>query len=285
VSVLRNLEDLISLTRPHNGLIAAASVLIGSFLAAGTVTPGSVTASAMAFFVCSGAYVVNDLYDLETDRINKPSRPIAAGRVGKDGARKSVLVLWALGGGFALLSGMEACVFFTGWMALLWLYSWRIKAHGWIGHILVSAVASSGFMLGAMLSGGPEAGVIPLVIAFLFHLAREVAKGIADLRGDRASGLATVAVRVGGRRALMVLLGLISAVGAASLVPFAAGLYGSLYFLPVALVIYPALAVCLGVAVRARWCGRDAGRAAALVAKMFKATMPVGLLAFFLAGV
>jgi 4-hydroxybenzoate polyprenyltransferase len=90
---------------------------------------------------------------------------------------------------------------------------------------------------------------------------------------------------LGDRRALTILIWLILAAGGASLVPFASGFYGWLYMLPVVLVIYPILAVCLWVALQARGRDRDAGGAAASIAKMFKAAMPVGLLAFFLAGV
>jgi geranylgeranylglycerol-phosphate geranylgeranyltransferase len=285
VSALSNPVDLISLTRPHNGLIAAASVLTGAFLAGGSVTGESVTAAAMTLFVCSGAYVLNDLYDLETDRINKPLRPLAAGRLGRDAAVTWILILWAVGAGFALLGGRVAAVFFGGWVTLLWLYSWKLKRHSWAGHIVVSAVASSGFILGALVAGKAGAGAVPFALGFLFHLPREVAKGVADLRGDRSAGFATLAVRLGDRRALTILIWLILAAGGASLVPFASGFYGWLYMLPVVLVIYPILAVCLWVALQARGRDRDAGGAAASIAKMFKAAMPVGLLAFFLAGV
>jgi geranylgeranylglycerol-phosphate geranylgeranyltransferase len=239
----------------------------------------------MAFFVCAGAYVLNDIYDIQTDRINKPWRPLASGRVTPVAGAKLVLGLWAVGAGFALLSGRAAGVFFAGWVALLWLYSWKIKGQGWAGHVLVSIVASSGFMLGAIVGRDPAAGVVPLAVAFLFHLAREVAKGIADLRGDLAAGLSTAAVRVGDRKAMAILLWLICAVAGASLIPYVSGLYGGLYFLPVGLVIYPMLGICVWVALRARSRDMDAGRAADSISRMFKVAMPVGLVAFFLAGV
>ena len=70
MSVLSRLGDLILLTRPHNGLIGAASILIGTFLAQGVVIPEAVTASVMAFFVCSGAYVLNDIYYIASSRMS-----------------------------------------------------------------------------------------------------------------------------------------------------------------------------------------------------------------------
>jgi 4-hydroxybenzoate polyprenyltransferase len=126
---------------------------------------------------------------------------------------------------------------------------------------------------------------VPFLIAFLFHLAREVAKAVADVSGDRTAGLRTLAVAVGERKGLGVLVWLIGAVAVAGAVPYVSGLYRGLYFIPVAVVIYPLLGVCLWLAVQARRGGRDTGTASATVSRMLKAVMPVGLLAFLLAGV
>jgi geranylgeranylglycerol-phosphate geranylgeranyltransferase len=279
------LWNLILLTRPHNGLIAAGSVLTGAFVAGGAVIGRSVTASVMALFACAGAYVLNDVYDVATDRISKPWRPLAAGRTARDTAVKAVVILWALASGFALLSGGPSGIFLVGWIALLWLYSRKLKTRGWVGHVLVSLVASSGFVLGALLGGDAWAGVVPFVIAFLFHMSREVAKSVADLRGDLSAGLSTLAVRVGERKAITLLVWLTGAVIVASLAPYAAGLYGTFYILPVALVIYPMLGVCIWFAMGARRPGADTAQAALSISRILKAAMPVGLVAFVLARV
>jgi hypothetical protein len=84
---------------------------------------------------------------------------------------------------------------------------------------------------------------------------------------------------------MTVLMLLIVAAAVAGLVPFASGYYGPLYFLPVASVIYPMLAVCLWLVSRARRRRSEPTGAANSVAKVLKAAMPVGLVAFLLAGV
>jgi 4-hydroxybenzoate polyprenyltransferase len=98
-------------------------------------------------------------------------------------------------------------------------------------------------------------------------------------------GAATLAVRVGADRSLRVALGCIGGVMVLSLIPFVFRMYGYLYLLPVLLVVYPLLVICIFRIVRA---GNDAARAervSAAVATMLKAAMPAGLIAFFLAGV
>ncbi len=285
MNAFRKLRDIAVLTRPHNCLIALISVLAGAFLVSGEIAPDAVLASVMAFFVCAGAYALNDLYDVTSDAINKPGRPLVDGRLTRERAGAVVIVLWAVGLGFAMLSGREVVLFCTGWMAALWLYSWKLKALGLVGHVAVSAVASSGFLLGAMTGGNAHAGLMPFSIAMLFHLAREIAKGVSDARGDRAAGVPTLAVRLGADRSLKVALWCIGGVIVLSLVPYVFRLYGYLYLLPVVLVVYPLLVICILKIIRA---GNDTAaveRVSGAVATLLKVAMPAGLAAFFLAGV
>jgi geranylgeranylglycerol-phosphate geranylgeranyltransferase len=285
VNTFVKIRDMIALIRPHNCLIALTSVLAGAFLASGQIGRDAALASVMAFFVCAGAYVLNDLYDVKSDAINKPGRPLAAGRLSRESAGAFLICLWAPGLGFAILGGRDTVLFAVGWMAALWLYSWKLKALGIAGHIAVSAVASSGFLLGALAGGDGVAGLIPFSIALLFHLAREIAKGVSDVRGDRAAGTATLAVRLGAHRSLKAALWCIGGIILLSLLPVVFHLYGYLYLLPVLLVVYPLLVTCVLKIVRA---GSDAAaleRASAAVATLLKAAMPAGLVAFFLAGV
>jgi geranylgeranylglycerol-phosphate geranylgeranyltransferase len=184
-----------------------------------------------------------------------------------------------------MLSGKAAMTFCVAWMVLLWLYSWRLKSSGLIGHAAVSAAGASVFLLGAATGGQAGAGLMPAAIVFPFHLSREIAKAVSDAGGDRQVGDSTLAVRLGGRRSLRIALWCILGVVVLSLLPYLAGAYGYLYLLPVLLVIYPLLVICMVRIIRA---GDDAAalkRASESVSLMLKAAMPAGLAAFFLAGV
>ena len=70
-----------------------------------------------------------------------------------------------------------------------------------------------------------------------------------------------------------------------SLLPFVRKIYGLPYFLPVAVVIYPILGICIRRIMLARHKNQDLEGAARSVAVMLKFAMIVGLLAFLLAGI
>ena len=62
------------LVRLVNCLLAMAAVIIGAHVTGGFALYGPFMASLAAFFVCAAGNVVNDLLDVESDRINHPSR-------------------------------------------------------------------------------------------------------------------------------------------------------------------------------------------------------------------
>jgi len=195
-----------------------------------------------------------------------------------------VIGFWALALAFGMLSGKVALLFCVGWMILLWAYSWKFKRYGIIGHIAVSVAGASVLILGAMSGGSARAGFMPSAIVLMFQLSREIAKGVSDAKGDRAVGATTLAVRLGERRSLRIALWCIGGVIVLSMAPFVFRLYGYLYLLPVVLVVYPLLAICIFKIARAGDETSSVQRASESVAVMLKAAMPAGLVAFFLAG-
>ena len=72
---MKTIQGYIQLTRPINLIIAFLSVFIGGFVT-GTIHPLSklLLACFSGMLIAAGANSINDYYDLEIDRINKPSR-------------------------------------------------------------------------------------------------------------------------------------------------------------------------------------------------------------------
>lgn len=284
MSALNKLRDYLVLSRLHNCLLAAASVLIGSYLANPAMTLASLIGATATLLVAAGGYALNDVYDIGTDRMNKPWRAVASGRISKRSAIGFTAICWAAGVVLSVFAGPVALDFASAYVVLLWLYSFRLKSAGVAGPLLVSAVSASGFLLGAGLGGNSAAGLPPFALAFAFHFAREVAKGAADLPGDSDAGIGTLAVRMGWR-GLAILCSLsIGAVMALSIIPFAAGIYGIFYFVPV-LAMQPLLALCIYLIVATGEDAPSVSRAYWRVARILKAIMPVGLIAFLLGSI
>jgi geranylgeranylglycerol-phosphate geranylgeranyltransferase len=266
------------MTRPHNLAIAGLTVLVG-WTVAGGASPGAqlVMAVAAGTLVAAAGNVVNDYFDAEIDRINKPRRPIPSGRLTRGESWRYYWTLNGIGVLLAAAAGWRVLCAVLLWTLCLYAYSAVLKTRLLLGNLMVAAVSGSGFVLGAWLAGRPAAAAVPALLAFLFTMGREIVKDVEDLPGDGACGAHTLARRLGARRALGVALGFF--LGFAALVPwpYRMQLYGRSYLLTFALGVVP----LLGLAVWLMW--RDSSPGNLLrVSWILKLDMLLGVLGFYL---
>lgn len=238
------LWNRLEITRPHNLAVAALTMLVGWTLAGGgTPDLRLVLAIAAGTLVAAAGNVINDYFDADIDRINKPRRPIPSGRMTRAESRRYYVVLCVLALVSAAAAGRTALAFVAAWTVCLYLYSATLKTRLLLGNLMVSAVSSSGFALGAWLGGRIEAAVVPMLLTFLFLMGREIVKDVEDLPGDRACGARTLARRLGERRALAVACLFFLVFTALVPWPYQQRLYGRDYLLVYALGVVPLLGV------------------------------------------
>jgi hypothetical protein len=109
----RTLYGHISLARISNSPTVASNVLAGAALA-GVVRPDApvlLLIVALILFYTAGMYL-NDLFDLEFDRRERPERPLPSGVVSRQSATLVVVVLFGLGS--ALLWLVSSTAFWSG---------------------------------------------------------------------------------------------------------------------------------------------------------------------------
>jgi geranylgeranylglycerol-phosphate geranylgeranyltransferase len=157
--------------------------------------------SVMCFMFSWNAY--NDITDIETDRSNRPGRPLPSGSLTLNEATNAMnlslifSILFLLIGALELSDSMidEDVIVSAGiWiLAIILLISYEgvrgnrgLKHRGLIGNIAIAAAIGMDVLFGASaVSGTADPKVISLAImAFLFSLAREIIKDIEDMEGD-----------------------------------------------------------------------------------------------------
>lgn len=232
----------IEITRPHNMLAAGLCVAAGYHVAGGESAGVAAAGGAVAALVTGAGNVINDFYDHDIDRVNKPRRPLPSTRLSRRAALwfYAVLGLAALGAGVALLPVAVAALV-VAWHAALFAYAAFLKRVFVAGNLLVAAVTSSAFIAGAMLADNPAEASVPFVIAFFFVLSRELVKGAEDVQGDTGGGVATLAVVLGTDRAAEVAAVMMLALAMVIPLPALLGFYGPEYFWTMALLVVPGL--------------------------------------------
>jgi 4-hydroxybenzoate polyprenyltransferase len=176
------------------------------------------------YFLTLAVYVLNDLTDVEEDRINTKDRPLPSGAVSQ--ADGIVVFVSSLILAFALVSSLGvptiALYGISFFMGLAYSFP-RIRAKERFPLKLI--VGATG---GAMwsLTGGVAAGVLnPLVffatVAFALSCLLAILLGdIADVRGDRATGVKSLPVVIGTRRSVWVALSIPAIIGTLVMVLF-----------------------------------------------------------------
>jgi len=275
-----NPRGLLDLIRPVNSVMIGFAVIVGAFVSKPSSIPWLQLALGFftGFFICAYSMSVNDIYDLEVDRVNRPDRPIPSGRISVRQASTLSLVMLAAGVACAFLSFIPLAVFIAlAYAFLAWLYNARAKRTGLLGNLIVASSLAIPFIYGGAVSGGSISGSLLLMMAltaFFSGVGREVVKSMADVEGDAKREVSSVARMRG--------LGFASGVGAlffllavlASWVPLVTGLANQVYTFGV--IVPDVIFVYLAVAIVARHDPQSAYR----VKRIALAGMTVGLLVF-----
>jgi geranylgeranylglycerol-phosphate geranylgeranyltransferase len=234
-------NGFIRLMRPINCAMMGFAVFVGAVLADpqffNAAWLGVLYGFLTGFTLTAAAMTINDYYDRAIDAINEPSRPIPSGMVSAQEALAFVFVLSAVGFVFAYLTSVLCLVVaIVSWVVVV-TYVTIGKRSGLPGNLLVSTCVAIPFIYGSIivLSQVPLSVLLFTLMAFLSNTGREITKGIVDVKGDKAEGIKTLAVRYGEKSAAVVAsLFYVSAVALTPL-PWILSLV-SFWFIPLVLV-------------------------------------------------
>ncbi len=264
--------------RPHNCLISGLSIWIAALLARPIHSHAAVGFAILSgMLLTAGANVINDWYDVDIDRINRPTRPLPSGRLSMKFALQFAIILFVCGVFFSIFIGKIAVIIAITSVFLLVGYSARYKRTVLWGNAIVSLMTALAFVYGALAAGNWKDGLIPATFAFLFHFGREIIKDLDDVAGDAAMSAMTLPIRYGSRIAYLWVTATYGLLILMTLVPYAARMYGRTYLITVVVgVDFVLLAVLIAL-----WWKKEALNLRRING-ILKVDMLVGLMAIYL---
>ena len=239
-----------SIIRPLNSFVAGLAAIVAYLIDTGTIVFGVLLLMAVVVLITAAGNVINDYYDAEIDKINRPERPIPSGAVGRDAACVYAGLLFCAG---ILLAGFTSplcCGIAVFNSLLLVAYAARLKSTSFFGNAAVSYLSASIFLFGGAFAGWTGfVHMLPVAaITFLAMLSREILKDAEDIEGDRAGGADTLPIRIGVKKSAVLAFVFALAAVAASAVPYL--WWGTWYLFGIAIVVL----VILAAAARALPC-------------------------------
>lgn len=134
--------------------------------------------------VVAGGYIINNFYDFESDRINRPYKTSLENRIAQKTKLKLYFLLNFMGFGFSFLISWRAAVFFASYIFLIWFYSHKLKNYPVIGFITAAILQLLPFFV-VFVYYRNFSTVIFAHASFLFFLLlmKEIVKGIEHKDG------------------------------------------------------------------------------------------------------
>ena len=220
----RPLGALWRFSRPHT-IIGTTVSIVALYLIAVATIPGLTVGGGLwdlwwtlVAGLAVNVYIVgiNQIEDVEIDRVNKPFLPLASGEMTHEYARAVVVVTAGLAIALAVTQGVEETVAVLVALAVGTAYSippLRLKRFAAAASICIAGVRAVVVNLGVYghfsLALGPDgtiaipAAVWALTIVVLpFSFAIAILKDVPDAEGDRRFRIMTFTVRVGGAKVL-----------------------------------------------------------------------------------
>ena len=231
-SKIGTFEGYLQLSRPLNVVIGFFSIFIGAFIT-GNFSPGFYILGAClsGAMITAAANAINDYFDIDIDRINKPSRPLPSGKVTPAQAYWFSLLLFILGIFLAGLINRYTLSIALIASLLLYLYSYRLKRTVLWGNLTVSLVSGLAFVYGGAAVKRLSLALIPATFAFLYHFGRELLKDMEDMHGDRLQAANTFPIHFGIRATQALITCIFLLLIFATLLPYIWGIFGLTYLL------------------------------------------------------
>jgi len=269
------IQSYLKLARIQNDFITFISVLLGGFIGEVYSWQKLFLAAFSAFFISAGGYSLNDYFDLEIDKINRPQRALPKGDISLKKALFFSFSLFAFG--LILSFFLKAVSVAIAAVAIIFLalYSTRFKRELLIGNLTVSLICALAFIYGGVFSYNPEICLIPAILAFLFHMGRELIKDMEDMVGDKVLKSETFPLTYGIKISQFLVSAIFLVLIILTIFPYKLKIFSIYYLIPVLIMDFILFYIVLSL-----WNDPSKENLSSL-SRLLKFDMLLGLLAIF----
>ncbi len=204
------MSEYLRLARIGNVVIAFVSVEVAGILCGlNVIHEGAIFAAAVAAsLITAGGNAINDIFDIEIDRINRPNRPLPSGRLSVGQAKYFYVMCTIAGLVTSAAVNILTLLIAAAAAGLVFIYSSKFKRVIFAGNLIVAFVTGMAFIYGGAAVGDFRDVYPAAVFAFLTNFIREIIKDAEDVKGDGEAGVMTIATRFGTKASIWISIAL-----------------------------------------------------------------------------
>jgi 4-hydroxybenzoate polyprenyltransferase len=202
LAILRPNNILLTLFTQGVFMIAASRTSYFNIDWSNIIWPESLLIILTCCLTAAGGYIINDLFDVETDHINRPNKRILKRDISHKAAIVYYIILTALGQICGYYAGLGIGLFASAIAVLLYFYSSDLKAMGLPGNSLIAFMSGSVIYIASRGIHEINSAYFAeyAFLAFLLTMARELVKDAEDIEGDKERGSETFPILYGTRK-------------------------------------------------------------------------------------
>lgn len=277
---MKKLASTIQIIRPLNVLLTFFTIFVSGVIC----TKGEshwlniLLASFAGALAAAAGNIINDIIDIDIDRINRPGRVLPSGKLSVKEACFLYGFMNLAGLALSLLINLPAIVIYILSAAAIFLYSYRFKGIPLVGNFVVGILTALAFVFGGVAAGSWSFAVIPAFFAFLVNFIREIIKDMEDVEGDSRMNVVTFPQKYGFNNAIRLISFLTIFLMLFTIVPFLLHIYSIEYFILVMTGVNLFFIFFLKLLLRPEGGHLRLG----LMSTILKVTMVLGLIAIYL---
>ncbi len=230
---MKNIIYYIIILRPINFIIAFLTIYVSVIIADKSLAFSikAIFGSLAGSLIGGAGMVINDYFDFEVDKINRPDRPIPSGKISLKSALSYYFILNFIALILVAFTNIYAFLIVFISIIVIFIYSYKLKSKGLIGNFIVGFMTGLAFIFGGAIGENVVPLMLPFVIGMLINFAREVLKDVEDIEGDRTKNLKTFPIVYGEDKAIKIFVILIGITILSTFVPYFLKIYNVYYLL------------------------------------------------------
>jgi len=224
---------VIKISRPINFFITALSIYVACIICSSDklVIISALFASISGGLIASAGNIINDIFDIKIDEINRPGRVLPKKELTVNQAWLMYFIFNVVGIWLVINLNITVISIAALSIVIVYLYSWKIKKISLAGNFVVSIMTALAFFYGGVVVNNVKDALIPAGFAFLINLIREIVKDMEDIEGDRANGIETFPIKNGSAAAAKLAIVIAVLLILFTFVPFIWKIYKIEYFI------------------------------------------------------
>lgn len=237
---------IIKITRPLNVLFAFLVIITASLIALQTLIPQNeiylikiILGGISGALVAASGNIINDIFDIEIDKINKPNRVLPKGILSKKFAFIFYIFFNFVAIFISIFLNQISLLIVLVTIILLFFYSYKLKKIPLIGNFVIAILTALAFIFGGTVVNNISNVIIPALFAFLINLIREIVKDMEDVLGDEKENVLTFPLRYGLKKTKIIISILTILLIFSTLIIFIFNIYKIEFFIFVMLIVNP----------------------------------------------